>query len=106
MNKLATERGAQVINCLVEGCSIRSTVRMTGVAKKTVMRLLVQVGALCLEYQDRVFRNLQCKRLQVDELWTYIYAKQKNVTPEIANPPTSSRRCVGVSLRTMRQPLR
>ena len=84
MNRLDARTRAQVLNCLIEGCSIRSTVRMTGVAKKTVSRLLVEAGAVAAEYQDRVMRNLTCRRLQVDELWTFCYAKEKNVTPEIA----------------------
>ena len=84
MNKLPPERRKQVIGCLIEGCSIRATVRMTGVAKKTVMRLLVEIGAVCSDYQDRVFRNLACRRLQVDELWGFCYCKAKNVTPEIS----------------------
>lgn len=53
---------------------------MTGVAKKTVMRLLVEVGAVCSEYQNRVFHNLKLKRIQCDEIWSFVYAKQKNVT--------------------------
>jgi len=56
---------------------------MTGVAKKTVMRLLLEVGEVTARYQDKAFRNLPCQRLQVDELWAFIYAKQKNVTPTI-----------------------
>jgi IS1 family transposase len=55
---------------------------MTGVAKKTVMRLLVEIGAVCSRYQDEAFRNLNCRRLQVDELWQFVGAKQKNLTPE------------------------
>jgi hypothetical protein len=84
MNRLDSKTRAQVISCLVEGCSIRATVRMTGVAKKAVMRVLVEVGEICADYQDRVFRNLKSKRLQLDELWTWIYCKQKNRTEEIA----------------------
>ena len=84
MNTLNNEKRGNVINCLIEGCSIRSTVRMTGVAKKTVMRLLLEVGKVCAEYQDAAFRNLTCRRLQVDELWAFVYCKQKNVTPRIA----------------------
>jgi len=84
MNRLTSEQRAQVIGCLIEGCSILSTVRMTGVAKKTVMRLLAEVGAFCLEYQDEAFQNLSCKRLQVDEMWSFVYAKAKNVTAKIA----------------------
>jgi len=83
MNRLSSEQRTAVLNCLIEGCSIRSTVRMTGVAKKTVMRLLVEVGAVCAAYQDRAFRNLSCQRIQVDELWAFIGCKQKNVTFQI-----------------------
>ena len=84
MNRLTSEQRAKVISCLIEGCSIRSTVRMTGVAKKTVIRLVVEVGTFCADYQDRVFRNLNCERMQVDECWSFVYAKQKNVTPDMA----------------------
>lgn len=84
MRKLNSKTRAQVISCLIEGCSIRSTVRITGVAKKTVMRLLREVGEVCANYQDEVFRNLKCKRLQLDELWGFLYCKEKNVTSEIA----------------------
>jgi len=63
---------------------IRSTVRMTGVSKKAVTRLLVEAGVVAAEYQDRVMRNLTCRRLQIDELWTFNYCKAKQVTPEIA----------------------
>jgi IS1 family transposase len=84
MNRLESTTREQVINCLIEGCSIRATVRMTGVAKKTVMRLLVEVGDVCADYQDKVFHDLRCKRLQLDELWSWIYCKEKNRTQEIA----------------------
>ena len=79
MNKLAGEKRTQVIAALVEGNSIRSTVRMTGVAKNTVTKLLVDVGAACSNYQDRAMRNLPCKRLQADEIWSFCYSKAKNV---------------------------
>jgi IS1 family transposase len=78
MNRLNAERRAQVIAALVEGNSIRSVVRMTGVAKNTVAHLLVKVGAACSEYQDRVLRNLPCKTIQVDEIWSFVGCKQKN----------------------------
>src|ERR1039458_3326458 len=84
MNRLTSEQRAKVISCLIEGNSVRSTVRITGVAKKTVMRLVFEVGTFCAEYQNRVFQNLLCERMQVDECWSFCYAKQKNVTPEIA----------------------
>ena len=84
MNRLKPDARARVINCLIEGCSIRSTVRMTGTAKKTVMRLLVEIGAVCEAYQDLAFRNLRARRIQVDELWGFNYCKARHVTPEIA----------------------
>jgi len=79
MNRLNTEKRVQVLKCLVEGNSIRSTVRITGVAKNTVVKLLVDVGKACSEYQDKAFHNLSCKRLQCDEIWSFCYAKEKNV---------------------------
>ncbi len=84
MNRLDTGLRAQIIAALVEGNSLRSTSRMTGVAINTVVKLAVDAGAACSEYQDRVLRNLTCKRVQVDECWAFCYAKAKNVTPEIA----------------------
>jgi IS1 family transposase len=84
MNRLDSKTRAQVINCLIEGCSIRSTVRMTGVAKKTVMRLLVEVGEVCADYQDKVFHDLNCRHLQLDEMWAWIYCKEKHRTEAIA----------------------
>lgn len=82
MNKLSNEKRTQVVACLVEGNSIRATVRMTGVAKKTVTRLLVDLGRACSAYQDRAMVNLPCKRIQCDEIWQFVQCKQKNVTPE------------------------
>jgi len=79
MNRLSLQRRAHVLGCLVEGNSIRATVRMTGVAKNTVVKLLAHVGAACMAYQDQALRNLPCKRLQCDEIWSFCYAKQKNV---------------------------
>ena len=84
MNRLDSTTRSQVIHSLIEGCSIRATVRMTGVAKKTIMRLLIEVGEVCADYQDHVFRNLQSKRLQLDEMWSWIYCKDRNRTEEIA----------------------
>lgn len=83
MNKLSTEKRVQVIRCLVEGNSIRSTVRITGVAKNTVVKLLKDVGKACSEYQDKALRNLSCKRLKCDEIWSFCYAKEKNVPAKL-----------------------
>lgn len=82
MNKLSTEQRTRVVSALVEGNSIRATVRMTGVAKNTVTKLLAELGHVCEAYQDRTLRNLPCKRLQVDEIWAFCQSKQKNVAPE------------------------
>lgn len=79
MNKLTKEKRIQVISSLVEGNSIRATCRMTGVAKGTVLKLLKDIGAACTKYQDKSLRNLSCKRLQCDEIWSFCYAKEKNV---------------------------
>src|ERR1700690_1288262 len=84
MNKLDNAKRAQVVAALVEGNSIRSTVRMTGVAKNTIAKLLVELGAACAEYLNETLVNLNCRRVQVDEIWSFVYAKQKNVTKEIA----------------------
>ncbi len=84
MNRLDPARRAQVIAALVEGNSIRSVVRMTGVAKNTVAKLMVEVGAASATYQDEVMRNLSCRRIQCDEIWSFVYAKQKKVTRSIA----------------------
>jgi len=82
MNRLSTEKRAQILGCLVEGNSIRATVRMTGAAKNTVTSLLVDLGAACAEYQDRTLRDLPCTTIEADEIWNYCYAKQKNVPEE------------------------
>lgn len=82
MNRMDTARRSQVVRCLIEGNSINSTVRMTGVAKNTVLKLLVEIGAACSDYLDTVMRNLPCQRLQADEAWSFCYAKQKNVKPK------------------------
>jgi hypothetical protein len=82
MNTLNLEKKIKVISSLVEGNSIRSTVRMTGVAKGTVTRLLAVVGKVCAEYQDIMLRDLPCKNIQCDEIWSFCYAKEKNVPEE------------------------
>lgn len=83
MNQLDTKRRAQVVAALVEGNSIRATVRMTGVAKGTVLKLLADLGRACSEYQDRTLRNLPCRRIQADEVWSFCYAKAKNIPEEL-----------------------
>jgi IS1 family transposase len=82
MNRLTTEKRAQIVGCLVEGNSIRATVRMTGAAKNTVVKLLADLGAACEEYQDRALRDLNTKRVECDEIWSFCYSKAKNVPEE------------------------
>src|SRR5215203_4747541 len=81
-NRLGTEQRARIIGCLVEGMSIRATVRVTGAAKNTVVKLLVDLGQACAEYQDGALVDLPCTRIECDEIWSYCYAKQKNVPQE------------------------
>jgi IS1 family transposase len=83
MNLLNIERRSQVIRRLVEGNSIRATVRMTGTAKNTIVKLLAEIGQACAEYQDKSLRDLPCKRIQCDEIWSFCYAKEKNVPEEL-----------------------
>lgn len=83
MNQLSREKRAAVVRCLVEGNSIRATVRMTGVAKNTVTKLLTDLGTACAKYQDRVMRDLPCERIQCDEIWSFVYAKRKNVPEDL-----------------------
>jgi IS1 family transposase len=83
-NVISTEKKIAVISALVEGCSVRSTSRMTGVSKGAVLRLLASVGKACADYQSANIRNVASKRIQVDEIWSFCYAKQKNVTLKMA----------------------
>jgi IS1 family transposase len=82
MNKLDTAKRSHIISALVEGCSIRATVRMTGASKNTIAKLLLELGAACSAYMSEHLTNLACERLQVDELWSFVGCKQKNATPE------------------------
>ncbi len=79
MNRLSTERRGQVVACLVEGMSIRSTVRVTGAAKNTITKLLLELGEASSAYQDEVFQKLPIKRVQCDEIWSFVGAKESHV---------------------------
>lgn len=76
--------GHRILGCMVEGNSVRATSRLTGADKKTVLRLLAEFGAACKEFHDENVRNVQSRRVQCDEIWSFCYAKQKNV-PEDCN---------------------
>ncbi len=82
MNKLTIEKRSQIVSMLVEGSSINSTCRVLGVSKNTVLKLLSEVGEACALYQDRVMVGLTCKRVQCDEIWSFVGMKQKNVPVE------------------------
>jgi IS1 family transposase len=79
MNRLNTAKRAQVVAALVDGAGINATTRMTNVSKPTVLKLLVDLGSACAAYQDRAIRNVRARRIQVDEIWQFVYAKAKNV---------------------------
>jgi IS1 family transposase len=89
MNKLPRQKRVEIISQLVEGMSLRAITRTTGVSINTVSALLVTVGKACFDYQNKVFRNLTCRRIQVDEIWAFCYAKQKNVATAKAAPDQS-----------------
>lgn len=82
MNKISTSDRARVIACLVEGNSIRATSRMTGIARNTVDKLLCDLGRACSEYQDKTLRNLPCRLIQCDEIWSFVGAKEGNIPAE------------------------
>src|SRR5438874_9291435 len=82
MNRLSTEKRSQVVAALVEGTSINATCRMTGAAKHTVLKLLKDLGCATASYHDERVRKLRVRRVQCDEIWAFVYAKQKNVTLE------------------------
>jgi IS1 family transposase len=79
MNRLTTAKRAAVVAALVEGNSIRATVRMTGVAKNTVIKLLADLGTACATFHDSHVRNLNCRRVQADEIWAFCYARRQNL---------------------------
>jgi IS1 family transposase len=83
MNRLSTAQRARVVSALVEGCSLRATARMTGVARMTVEKLLVDLGTACQAFHDATVRDVPTKRLQADEIWSFCYAKKKNVTEKM-----------------------
>lgn len=82
MNCLSQTKRGQVIAALVEGVSINATCRMTGVAKHTVLKLLKDLGCAAASYHDTYVRNLKVRRIQCDEIWAFVYGKDKNLTLE------------------------
>lgn len=86
MNKLSLEDRAKVLTLLVEGNSLRATARIADVSYNTVCKLFADAGRVCADYQDKALRDLSCKRLQLDEIWSFVYAKQKNVASAKSAP--------------------
>jgi IS1 family transposase len=82
MNYLDSKTRAQIIRCLIEGCSIRATCRMTGAAKNTVAKLVADIGSACAAYHNKHVRDLRVRRLQCDEIWSFVGCKKKNATVE------------------------
>lgn len=82
MNRLSAERRARVVAALVDGNSIRATCRITGTAKGTVLSLVADLGSACLAYQQSRMIDLPCERIQADEIWSFVGAKEKNTVPE------------------------
>lgn len=83
VNKLTTQKRIQVVAAQVEGANVGSVVRMTSVSKPTILKLLADLGTVCAKYQDDKWRNLLCKRVQPDEIWSLCFAKDKNLSDEM-----------------------
>jgi IS1 family transposase len=83
MNKLSTQKRVQIVSALVEGNSVNATSRIVGVSNNTVLKLLADLGEACAIYQDKVFRNLKSKRIECDEIWSFVHAKEGHLQPEL-----------------------
>ena len=83
MNRLDTKQRVQILRMLVEGHSLRATAQMANVSRNTVDKLLQDTGEVCLDYQDRMLRNLHCERVQCNAIWSFVYSKQKNISEGI-----------------------
>lgn len=89
MYKLPPAKRAQILHLLVEGNSLRATARLADVSLNTASKLFVDAGRACSDYQDRTLRNLKCRRMQLDEIWSFVYAKAKNVPSARSAPPSA-----------------
>src|SRR6185312_6027517 len=88
VNRLSRERRVQIVAALCEGASVSATARQAGVSKVTVLKLLAEIAPVCLDYQRKTLVNLPCKRLQADEVWSFIQCKARNVRPEHRGSPS------------------
>ncbi len=82
MNLLSKDERMSVVAALVDGNSIHSTSRMTGIARNTITKLLMDLGAVCMDFHDKNVRNVRVRRLECDEIWSYVGAKARNVAAE------------------------
>jgi len=82
MNQLSLQKRAQIVQLLVEGNSLRSTSRIANVSVNTVTRLLLDVGEACVKFHSKTVANLSCKRLQCDEIWSFVYSKDRDSAPD------------------------
>jgi IS1 family transposase len=82
VNRLSTARRAQILGLMVEGVSLRAISRLTGAGKNTLARLLAEFGSVCAEYHNHAVRNIRVRRLQCDEIWSFVGAKARNTSPE------------------------
>lgn len=89
MNRLSRAQRAQALQMMAEGVSLRAMTRLTGISRTTLLKLLADAGQAFSEYQDRMLVNLPCKRIQVDEIWAFVYAKEKNVPTAKKAPPNA-----------------
>jgi len=87
MNSLTHEKRCAVVRCLVDGLSVRATVRVTGVAKNTIQKLTRELGEACLAFQDKMLRDLPTRRVECDEIWCFCYAKDKNLPDTMRGEP-------------------
>jgi transposase-like protein len=97
MNTLSNDQKTTAIRALIEGNSIRSTERMTGIHRDTIMRLLVRTGESCVRFMDEHIKNVQAQKVQVDEIWTFVAKKEKQLTAE-DNPAKVGDQYVFVSM--------
>lgn len=104
MNRLNSKDRTQILGLLVEGNSMRAISRLTGVSINTVTKLLVDVGTACSEYQDQTLRNLPCKRIQCNEIWSFCGMKEKDVLPGWSPGCVLCKGLCGGSGRTARKP--
>ncbi len=83
MNRLSTKDRARILSVLCEGVGVNAACRVTGASKNTVLKLLAEVGEACALYQDRVMKGLTCKRIECDEIWSFVGMKERNVPEEL-----------------------